>query len=307
MKIAVFGAGALGCYFGGRLLEAGHEVSFIARGTHLEALRDTGLIIESPLGDAWLDVEASDDPADIGEVDLVLFLVKLYDTDAGAAALGPLLGPDTGVANFQNGVDGWDRLAAAVGPERVFGGSAYIFAEVTAPGVVRHSGAMARLVFGEPGGEESPRVRALADALTGSGVEHEVVDNILVRVWEKFVFLSALSGVTSLTRLPLGPILADEPCAALFAEALDETARVGLARCPGLGADIAERQLAFAKSLPATMRSSMLGDLERGRRLELDHLSGEVARLGAELGIDTPVHCAIHRALHPYVQGAPPG
>ncbi|MGI9335179.1 MAG: ketopantoate reductase family protein [Gammaproteobacteria bacterium] len=304
MKIAVFGAGALGGYFGGRLLQAGNEVSFIARGAHLEALQSNGLTVESALGNAHLTrIHATSDPSDIGAVDLVIFLVKLYDTDAASHALAPLLGDDTAVVSFQNGVDAWDRIGRVVGPQRVLGGIAYIFADVRAPGVIRHSGSLARLVFGEFNGSSSGRTTALEAALQSAGVDAQQVDNIDVRIWEKFVVLSALSGVTTLTRLPIGDVLADEHCASLFQEALDETARVGRGQCKSLSGDIAERQMSFAQSLPPGMRASMLDDLERGKRLELNDLSGAVVRLGRSLGIETPVHSTIQRALHPYAQG----
>lgn len=305
MKIAIFGAGALGGYFGGRLLQAGHEVSFIARGAHLEALQQNGLKIESPLGDTHLNpVRATANPAELGPADLVLFLVKLYDTDTAARALGPLLGAHTAVVSFQNGVDGCKIIGKVIGVERVLGGVAYIFADVRAPGVVRHSGSLARLVFGEFDGSRSERAMALEHALTAAGVEAQLVDNIDVRIWEKFVLLSALSGVTTLTRLSIGEVLSDGYCAELFRDALTETARVGLKKCPGLSADIAERQMNFAKSLPHGMRASMLDDLERGRRIELDYLSGAVMQLGTTLGVETPVHATVYRALHPYVDGS---
>ena len=304
VKIAIFGAGALGGYFGGRLLEVGYEVSFIARGAHLEALQQNGLKIESPLGNAHLSpVRATTDPAELGPVDLVLFLVKAYDTDVAARALGPLLGPDTVVVSFQNGVDSRERIGQVIGIERVLGGVAYIFADVRAPGVVRHNGSLARLVFGEFDGSRARPAVALEEALTAAGVEAELVDDIDVRIWEKFVLISALSGVTTLTRLSIGEVLSDSYCAELFRDALTETAGVGLKKCPGLSDDIAERQMSFARSLPHGMRASMLDDLERSKRIELDYLSGAVVRLGATLGVETPVHATVYRALHPYLDG----
>jgi 2-dehydropantoate 2-reductase len=304
MKIAVMGTGALGCYFGGRLAAAGYDVAFIARGATLDALRRQGLKILSPLGDLHLkEVRATSDPGDIGPVDLVMFLVKQYDTETAARAIAPLLGPETSIISFQNGVDAGERIGAIAGAGRVIGGIAFIPAENREPGVVAHNGPFARLRFGEFDGAISNRVKALERALVKAGVDAQGVNNIDVQIWEKFVFLSALSGMTGLTRLPIGRILADELCARLFRQALEETMQVGLKRCPRLGADVAERQMAFSRAVPATMRSSMLDDLERGKRLELDHLSGTVARLGREVGVDTPVHATIHAALHPYVAG----
>ncbi len=304
MKIAVFGAGALGGYFGGRLLEAGNDVSFIARGGHLEVLRQRGLTLESELGDVHLHpVRASDDPGDVGPVDLVMFLVKAYDTDAAAQALAPLLADDTEVVSFQNGVESRERIAAVVGDERVLGGVAYIFADVRAPGVIRHSGSLARLIFGAFDGRRSSKAERLAQALRGAGVQCELVDDIEVRLWEKFVLISSLAAVTALTRLSVGEVLADLECAGLLQDALHETAHVGFAHCPGLSADIADRQWGFVQSLPAGMRASMLDDLERGKRIELEYLSGAVVRLGTAAGVEAPVHATVYRALHPYIDG----
>ena len=304
MKIAVFGTGALGGYFGARLLQGGHDVMFIARGAQLEALLQDGLKVESALGDVHIKpVRATANPAELEPVDIVLFLVKLYDTDAAATALKPLLGPGTAVVSFQNGIDGWQRIGAAIGHQHVLGGVAYIFADVRAPGVIRHNGSLARLVFGEFDGQKTARAEALEQALILAGVDAQLVDNIPVRIWEKFVLLSAISGVTTLTRLPIGRVLEDSQCAQLFRDALDETAHIGLAQCPDLADDIAQRQFEFARSLPVGMRASMLHDLEHGRRLELEDLSGAVVRLGTALGIATPAHAAIYRALHPYLEG----
>lgn len=306
MKIAVMGAGALGCYFGGRIAAAGGDVAFIARGAHLQALRANGLSIESPLGDVRLEqVVATDDPAEIGPVDMVLFLVKMYDTEQAATAMAPLLGPETAIVSFQNGVDGWQRIGAIAGAERVIGGIAVIPADIRAPGIVRHSGPFARLVFGEFDRAGSPRTEALLETFAGAGIEASLVGDIAVKIWEKLVMLSALSAITALVRQPIGVIRADPLCSELFRAALAETHAVGLKVCPGLGADVAERQWGFAQKLPAGMRASMLDDLERGKRLELNHLSGAVVRLGAENGVPTPVHDVVHKALQPYVDGAP--
>jgi 2-dehydropantoate 2-reductase len=304
MKIAVMGTGALGCYFGGRLAAGGYDVSFIARGAMLQALERDGLRLSSPLGDLHLKpVRATSDPADIGPVDVVMFLVKLYDTETAARAIAPLLGPDTSIVSFQNGIDAAERIGAIAGADRVFGGVAFISADIRAPGAVAHESPFARLLFGEFDGSASERTRALEQALIKSGVDAKAVDDIEAQLWEKFVFLTALSGVTTLTRLPLGPILADELCADLYRRALQETMQVGLKKCPRLSPDIVERRMAFSRSAPPTLRASMLNDLERGKPLELDHLSGTVARLGKAVGVETPVHATIHAALHPYVNG----
>ncbi|MEZ5936368.1 MAG: 2-dehydropantoate 2-reductase [Alphaproteobacteria bacterium] len=308
MKLAVMGAGALGCYFGGRLAAAGSDIVFIARGRQLDALRRDGLRIESPLGDLHLpEVQASDDPGEVGEVDLVLFLVKLYDTEAAAKAIGPMLGPQTAVLSFQNGIDAWERIGGIVGQERVIGGTAVIPADIKAPGIVRHNGPFAKLTFGEFDGSDSARCRAFAALLDKAGVDAELVGDIEIRIWQKFIILSALSALTALTRLPLGPIRDDPVAAELVTRAIDETAKVGLAACPGLTEEAAASMHGFATKLPDSMRASMLDDLERGRRLELNDLSGAVVRLAAEHGIDVPFHETVWRALQPYAAGRPSG
>ncbi len=304
MRIAIMGSGALGLYVGGRALAANRDVRFVARGAMLDALRTRGLKIESPLGNLHVkDVVASADPRDIGVVDLIVFLVKLYDTEAAASALGPMLGEETAVVSFQNGVDAWDRIAAIVGADRVIGGVARIPAAVEVPGVVRHNGPFAEFSLGERAGGLSDRCEAMARTLNGAGLKVTAVPDIDAQIWDKFVMIATLSGMTGLTRLPVGPILADPLCASLFQAALEEAARVGMAKCAALSKDTIERQTAFARNLPATMKASMLHDLENGRRLELNDLSGAVVRLGRQAGIDTPVHAFIQAALQPYLMG----
>lgn len=304
MKIAVMGAGALGCYFGGRLAAAGADIAFIARGAHLEALRRDGLRVESPLGDLHLpEVAATDDPAEVGPVDFVLFLVKLYDTETAARAMRPLLGPETAVLTLQNGVDGWERIGAIVGQERVLPGSSYIFADIRAPGIARHSSAFARIVFGEPDGRTTPRSEALLGALEKAGVETTLAPDILARLWEKFMLLSALSATTTLCRAPIGRIRAEPLGWSLFEACVEETYRVGREACPDLSEDALTRTMETAKGLPEGMRASMFDDLERGKRLELNDLSGAVVRHGARYGVPTPSHKVVQQALQIYVGG----
>ncbi len=299
------GAGALGCYFGGRLAAAGNDVAFIARGRQLEALQQNGLRIESPLGDLHLSrVQAVEEPASIGEVDLVLFLVKLYDTEAAASALDPMLGPNTAIASFQNGIDAWSRIGEITGHHRVIGGTAMIPADIRAPGIVRHNGPFAKLTFGEFDESDSARCRHLASLLEQAGVDAEVTADIEVKIWEKFIILSALSAITTLTRLPLGSIRQDPVAAELFERALQETIAVGRRACPRLSDEATTRATKLADSLPDTMRASMLDDLERGKPLEVDGLSGAVVRLAAEHGVEVPVHDVVWRALHPIANGS---
>lgn len=306
MKMAVMGAGALGCYFGGRIAAAGGDIAFIARGAHLDAMRRDGIRIESPLGDTHIEtVTASDDPAEIGPVDCVFFLVKLFDIEAAARQMTPLIGPGTMVVTFQNGVEGAARIGAIAGAERVLDGIAYIPAHISAPGTVHHGGTLARLLFGEADGRPSARTDALLDIMKTAGIDAEIVSDIRARKWQKFVMLSALSATTALTRLPIGPILADPEGAKLFRAALDETVAVGRAECSDLPADAADQALEIARGFAPDVRASMAEDLNRGKRIELLDLSGAVVRLGEKHGIDTPTHRVVLRALHPFVGGAP--
>ncbi|MDH5747755.1 MAG: 2-dehydropantoate 2-reductase [Rhodospirillales bacterium] len=307
---AVMGTGGIGGYFGGRLAAAGYDVTFIARGAHLNAIRDHGLKVLSPLGDFTVEgVNATDDPASVGPVDFVLFMVKLQDMKAAAQLIKPLVGDKTTIVPFQNGIGGPDLIREAFGPERMMGGVAYIPAMIEAPGVIRHGGTLAKLSIGEfgekSGNAHSARAEILAAAFTDAGVEIGIAKDIEVTLWSKFIFLGAMSALTCLTRLPLGPIREDPDTRALFAAAMEEIAAVGRARGVALDEDVVQRQMGFADKLGAGMKSSMLNDLEAGKPLELEYLSGTAVHLGIELGVDTPVHRMAYAVLKPYLQGAP--
>ncbi len=298
MRIAIMGSGGVGGYLGGRLAASGQDVTFIARGAHLEAIRAAGLRIESALGDARVQpAPASGEPASVGPVDLVIFAVKLYDTEAAAEACRPLVAEGTGVVTFQNGVDSVDVLARILGREHVVGGVAQIASVVGAPGVIRHTGTMARFVFGELDGQPSARVEALAAALKAAGVEHAVSDAIGRDIWAKMVFLATFAGLTAVMRLPIGPIRADPDTRALYQDGLAEALAVARARGIALPEDFVAATLARTDQLPAQMKSSMLEDLERGKRLELAWLSGAIVRMGREHGVPTPVHGFVTAAL----------
>ncbi|TAM56247.1 2-dehydropantoate 2-reductase [bacterium] len=308
MRIAVMGTGGLGGYFGARLAQAGNDVAFIARGAHLEAIRREGLRVRSALGDLHIaPARASADPADVGPVDAVIFAVKLWDSERAAEQLAPLLGPRTLVVSFQNGVEKDETLARIVGREHVVGGVGYIAAAIEAPGVIRHTGTMQRLVFGELDGTRTPRVEAFAAACAAAGIAHEVSPNIRLATWEKFVFLVGLSATTALIRQPIGPIRANARSRALFLQIMREVVELGLASGVALDPAYAEGRLAFADSMPAEMMASMAVDLQRGNRLELPWLSGAVARLGQQAGVSTPVNSFVADALDLYVSGNPGG
>ena len=298
MRIAVMGTGGVGGYFGVRFALGGCDVSFIARGRHLDAIRRHGLKVESPLGDMHLATpRATDDAADIGPVDLVLFGVKLWDTETAAEAVAPLIGPETAVVSLQNGVRKDDILRNVLGERAVMGGACYIAAQIAQPGVIRHSGTMQKLVFGEYDGKRSMRAEAFLDACRQAGIEAEISADIRRTIWEKFVFLVGLSGLTTTIRKPIGPIRLNPRTRALLHDAMREVVAVGRAQGVQLAADFADNRLAFSDGLPATMTSSMHNDLERGNRLEVDGLSGDVVERGAAAGVPTPVNRVIYDIL----------
>jgi len=306
MKIAIMATGGVGGYFGARLAAAGQDVHFIARGAHLAALRANGLVLHSANGDLALrPVSVTDDPATVGTVDIVLFAVKQYDTATAAKALVPLVGASTGVISVQNGMDRQDLLRATLGPEHVMGGVTYITAaEVASPGVITHVGPVARLIFGELDGSVSPRAGRFLAACTEAGIDATLSTDVAKEMWAKFALLSAFSGVSSVLRKPIGAIVRDPDTRRLLEDAIAETAAVARANGIDLGADYVARQVAIVidKMLPET-KSSMLIDLEHRRRLELEWLSGAVARLGDEAGVPTPTHHLIYAALKLYADG----
>jgi len=303
MRIAVVGSGGVGGYFGGRLAEAGADVTFLARGAHLEAMRARGLRIASPKGDVHLPrVQAAGDTREIGPVDVVLFAVKLYDTGSVLAALPPLIGANTIVVPLQNGVDSVAMVSDAVGRAHTGGGTCYVSAVIAEPGVIRHT-AMDHLIFGELDGSRSPRLEALRHACEPASFRATLSADVTVDIWTKFVRLSVMSGMTTVTRSPLGVICADPELFAMLKAAVAEALAVahaqGVAVPPATVDEVAK---AYA-ALPAQTKSSMLEDLERGRRLELPWLSGAVVRIGEEVGVATPIHRFITTVLKPHVNG----
>lgn len=304
MKIAVMGSGGVGGYFGARLAKAGCEVSFVARGAHLAALREQGLKIESPLGDIHLPkVRVTDDPGTLAPVDLVLFSVKLWDTEAAARSIAPLIGPHTGIVSFQNGVQKDDMLRRRFGGKAVMGGVGYIATKIARPGVIKHGGTMQRLVFGEYDGLRSARAEALLEACQRGGINAELSGDIRREIWEKFVFLVGLSATTTTMRVPIGPIRSNAQPRAFLLEIMREVVAVGRAHGVALAADYAEQRLAFCDGIPADMSSSMHHDLEGGRPLELAWLSGGVVELGEAAGVPTPANRAVRDILALYAQG----
>ena len=302
MKIAVIGAGGLGGYFGARLAAGGEEVHFITRGTHLEGLRAAGLRVRSDLGDVALaaaDIRATDDPATIGPADVVLFTVKSYDTDEAARLLVPLIGPDTAVISLQNGIDNEERIATVIGRDHVIGGVAYIFAGITEPGVIAHTGGPARIIVGELDGRTTPRVDAFVAACRQAKVDAEVAPDIRITLWTKYAFICAQAGVTAATRQPIGVIRETPESWRLFRAVLAEAVAVGQAEGVSLPDDLVERQLANAQTLGPGLYSSLYNDLVAGRRMELEALLGELVRRGTRAGVSTPASSVLYAVLLP--------
>jgi len=303
MRIAIVGSGGLGGYFGGRLAAAGVDVVSLARGAHLEALRTGGLRIESPNGNLHLPrVSATDDTSTVGAVDVVLFAVKLYDTESAVPLLPPLIGADTVVIPFQNGVESVEMLSRAVDRRHLAGGTSYVQASIAEPGIVRHI-ALDRLIFGELDGARTPRLERLFDVCRDAGVSPTLSDQIEVEIWSKFVHLSVLSGMTAVTRSPVGPLRDDPDLFAMWQAALIETIAVARAKGIALPRSLFDEVITLLQQIPAQAGSSMLQDLERHRRLELPWLSGAVVRMGHALDVETPIHRFIEAVLKPHVNG----
>jgi 2-dehydropantoate 2-reductase len=304
VKIAAIGAGGVNGYFGARLVQAGFDVSFLARGRHLAAIRESGLKLQSPHGDATLQVKAFERPQDVGPVDLVMFAVKLWDTEAAAQSIRPLLAGGGVVIPFQNGVESIERLRAFFPNEQVLGGSAYIATRIAAPGVIEHIGQMARLQFGPLLASQRPAAEQFLAALKKANVNAEISEDIVRSNWEKFAFLVALSSVTAVARVPLGVVRADPDLRRLFEQAMHETWTLARARGVKLADDFVEGRMKFAETLPYEMKASMAHDLEAGGRLEAPWLCGAVARMAREAGTEAPVNATVFAALKPFVNGS---
>jgi 2-dehydropantoate 2-reductase len=306
MLIAVIGTGGIGGPYGASLAKAGADVTFVARGAHLAAMREDGLRIEGDRGETHIQsAQATDKIAEIGTVDIVLCCVKLWDLEAVAEQIRAVIGPQTAVIPLQNGTDAAERLSSILGKEAVMGGMAFVTGAIVAPGVIRQTGTYQRMTFGELDGRISERGWRLRDLCEAAGFEGVLSPDIMVPVWEKFILLVPLSGLNALTRLPLGKWRDDPDLLALYVEALRETVSVGVAEGVRLPSDIVDRTLAQMRSMPPHHTTSMGNDLIRGNRLELPWFAGTVVELGRRHGIKTPVNGFIYAALKPYIHGAP--
>ncbi|MEF8790995.1 MAG: 2-dehydropantoate 2-reductase [Haloarculaceae archaeon] len=301
-SIAVYGAGGIGAYFGGRLALAGGDVSLLARGEHLDALRADGLRVESVHGDFEVDLPATDDPAEVGPVDYVLVCVKSFDTPQVAAEMGPLLGEGTTVLSLQNGVRNERVLADAVGEDRVMGGVSYIFSTIADPGVVEHTGGPARIVFGELDGTVTPRAERFRDLCERADVDVALTESIRTEMWEKFAFIVAQAGMTATTRLPVGEIRDVEASWAMYERLMREVESVAAAEGAALPDGAVDRWLGFARELDADAYSSLHYDLTHGKRMELDAFHGTVVDLATDHGIDVPACEAVYAILQPWAE-----
>ena len=306
MRIAVIGAGGIGGIYGAALARAGADVTFVARGTHLAAMREQGLRIEGDRVETHIrPVLATDDPASIGVVDYVLSCVKLWDVESTGEQIRPIVGPQTAVVPLQNGIDAAERLIPILGHEAVMSGTAFVTGAIVAPGVIRQTGTYQRMTFGEIDGSASTRGERLRDLCAMAGFEGVLSPDIRVPIWDKFILLVPLSGLNALTRLPLGKWRDDPDLLALYEASLRETVAVGLAEGVRLPPDTVGQTLAIMRSMPAYHTTSMGNDLLRGNRLELPWFAGKVVELGRSHGIPTPANTFIYTALKPYVNGPP--
>lgn len=300
MRVAVFGAGGIGAYFGGRLALAGVEVQLIARGAHLEALRRNGLRVQSTKGDFEIVLPATEDPDEVGPVDFVLFTVKSQDTVAAAARLGPLLHRDTAVVSLQNGLGNVETIAAEIGSRNTMGGAAYLVSTIAEPGLVVHSGGPATLIFGELDGRRSDRAGRLLDALRAGGVEAMLSDEIWRSLWDKFAFICALSGMTAAVRLPIGDIRSVPDSWQMFRDILREVAAVATAEGVGLSDDAVDRHEALAQGLEPGTFSSLHYDMTHRKPMELEALQGELVRRALNRGVAVAATQAIYAILRPW-------
>lgn len=306
MRIAVIGTGGVGGYFGAKLSEAGEDVAFVARNAHLQAMQRRGLTVYSPLGDIHLnDVKCTADTREIGEVDIVMIAVKLWATDEAIQAAKPLIGQNTGIISLQNGIAAEEKLIETYSSKHAMGGVANIAALIEAPGVIRHNGNMASLIFGELDDTRSKRTQRLLKSCEAANIKAEIPTDINRAIWEKYIRLVTMSAMTTLCRMPIGPIREDANARNLISQILSEIINVATARGMKFSDDVLSEQLSIIDSYPPSMVASMCGDLRRGYRLEVPWFSGTVAKLGEELNIPTPANEFVYTALKLYENGRP--
>ena len=306
MRIVVIGTGGVGGYVGARLTEAGENVTFVARGAHLEAIKSRGLTVYSALGDMHLrDVQCTENTRDIGHADIVMIAVKLWATDEAIQTAKPLLGKNTGIISFQNGILAEESLIAAYSSQHAMGGVANIAALIEEPGVIRHNGNMASLAFGELNNTQSERAQSLLNACSRANIKAEIPDDINRAIWEKYIRLVTMSAMTTLCRMPIGPIRDEIHTRNLLSQILAEIIDVGKAKGLKFSDNVLQEQLDIIDGYPPSMVASMCGDLRRGYPLEVPWFSGTIVRLGKELNIPTPANGFVYAALKLFEHGRP--
>ena len=309
MRIAVLGSGAVGGYYGAKLARAGHDVTFIARGAHLAAIRERGLEIKSPaVGDFKVRAAAEEDTAKVGRVDLVIVAVKAYDNATALPLTRPLLGVGTNVLTLQNGVDSVAEVAAVAGESRVIGGTTYIATALTAPGVIEQNGTHRRIVFGEVFGELpriSERVQQIHEVFSGADIQSETAPDGRVPIWEKFIFLAPTAGFTGAARLHVGPLRSDPFIREQYFSACREIERIARAEGVPVADNLMEKIGGYVDGIPGTMRSSLLIDLSQGKKIEVETLLGSVVRRAQRVGVPAPVNATLYAVLKPYAGGTP--
>ena len=310
MKIAILGSGAVGGYYGAKLARQGHDVTFIARGAHLAAIRERGLEIKSPMvGDFTVRARAEEDTSRVGEVDLVIVAVKAYDNGTALPLIRPMLGSATTVLTLQNGVDSAGEVAAVAGEGAVLGGTTYIATALSSPGVIEQTGTHRRIVFGEVYGplpRVSDRARAIQEAMAAADIQAEVVGDGRVPIWEKFIFLVSLAGFTGATRLPIGPVWEDPFIRQQFLDGCREIHALARAEGVPVADDRIAQIEAYVGSIPGSMRSSLLIDLAQGKKIEVEALHGSVVRRAARAGVPVPIMSTLYAVLKPYAAGPIP-
>jgi 2-dehydropantoate 2-reductase len=304
MLFAILGSGAVGGYYGAKLARAGHDVTFIARGAHLQAIRERGLEIRSPLvGDFTVRARAEEDTSRVGAVDVVVVAVKAYDNATALPMIVPMLGPQTTVLTVQNGVDSVSEVAAIVGESRVVGGTTYIATALSAPGLIEQTGTHRRIVFGEVFGDlprRSDRVRQIHEALAGADIQAEAVEDGRVPIWEKFIFLVSLAGFTGAARLPIGPLWRDPLIKERFLDGCREIERLARAEGVPVAAGVIDNISRYVDGIPGSMRSSLLIDLSMGKRIEVEALQGSVVRRAARADVPVPIMSTLYAVLKPW-------
>ena len=307
MTFAIVGSGAVGGYYGATLARAGHEVTFLARGAHLAAMRERGLTVRSSLGDFTVRARAEEDPATVPPVDVAIFAVKTYSNATALRVLQGVTGGATVALTLQNGVDSADEIASAIGCERVLAGSAYVATALSQPGLIEQTGTHRRIVFGEVFGATSrisERVARIHDAFSSAGIVSEPVADARVPIWEKFCYLAPFAAFTGAARLPIGPLWSDASTRRVMEAAFGEVEAVARAEGVALPPGVVRRLVDYVDSLPASSRSSLLIDVQQGKPIEVEALVGAAVRRGARAGLPTPLLSALYAVLKPHAQGS---